>query len=592
MNLNLTPLLTQAYKAFQSGQLDIAQGLAAKVLSIQSNNFDALYLSGVIHGIKGQHDIAAKQLKKAVALKPQHPFAHFNLAKALMEQGRDRDAIDHLKKSLRLEPNNSDAELNLGLCLLKLTDYSESLKHFDRVLKLNPQSIEAMVNKITCLLELHISEEALDLALLTTQLSPQNDTCWAALGSTYFKLKNPSEALASYQKALELDPNNFKYHLNVGKCWIDLEEADNAKAAYLTTLELNPNHVDCLTSLAVIHINQHQFDMASPLLQRAIEKEPEDINSHVNLGILNLINFNFSSGWKESEHRDLKRLLLGGAFDTNRKKQWKPNDTKARLLIWGEQGLGDQVLYSSILHDTSAIVKNIQVGIDERLISLLNRSYPNINFFSAKNRPEESTYDCYLPIASLGQFFRSDVEKFPIPISFLKADENKIFKFKSLLPENKLVCGLSWSSKNNNFSNAKSLSANKITTLLGISDTQFINLQYSPELDDLKILEQYPSTFQTLDSLDPYNDLDSLAAAIMACDVVITISNTTAHISGALGKETLLLLPYGVGKFWYWNEYQGRNLWYPNIKVFQQKIEGDWSHPLAELQKYLEQKIA
>ena len=177
-------------------------------------------------------------------------------------------------------------------------------------------------------------------------------------------------------------------------------------------------------------------------------------------------------------------------------------------------------------------------------------------------------------------------------MSFLKADENKILKFKSLLPEKKLICGLSWSSKNNNFSNAKSLSSNKITALMGISDAQFINLQYSPDQNDLNILEQYPSTFQTLDSLDPYNDLDSLAAAIMACDVVITISNTTAHISGALGKETLLLLPYGVGKFWYWNEYQGRNLWYSNIKVFQQRIEGDWSHPLAELQKYLEQKIA
>jgi len=591
LNLNLTPLLTQAYKAFQSGHLDIAQSMAAKVLSIQSSNFDALYLSGVILGIKGQHDIAAKHLKKAVALAPQHPFVHFNLAKALMEQGRDKEAMGHLQKSLRLEPNNSDAELNLGLCLLNLRNYNESLNHFNQSLKLNPQSIEAMVNKATCLLELQMSEVALDVALMATQLNPQNDTCWAALGAVYFKLNNPPEAISSYQKAIELNSKNFKYHLNVGKCWTDLGKADPAKAAYLRALELNPIHVDCLTSLAVIYINQHQFDMASSLLQRAIENEPEDMNSHVNLGILNLINFNFSSGWKESEHRDLNKVLLGGAFDMNRKKQWKPNDTKARLLIWGEQGLGDQVLYSSMLHDISKIVGNIQVGVDDRLITLLNRSYPRINFISARSRPLESTYDCYLPIASMGQFFRCDIDKFPKPVSFLVADENKILKFRSLLPK-KLICGLSWSSKNNNFSSAKSLKANEITALFVSSNAHFINLQYSPDPCDLKILEKYPSSFQTLDFLDPYNDLDSLAAAIMACDVVITISNTTAHISGALGKETLLLLPYGVGKFWYWNEYQGRNLWYPNIKVFQQKIEGDWSHPLAELQIYLERKIA
>jgi hypothetical protein len=77
----------------------------------------------------------------------------------------------------------------------------------------------------------------------------------------------------------------------------------------------------------------------------------------------------------------------------------------------------------------------------------------------------------------------------------------------------------------------------------------------------------------------------------MACDFVISVSNSTAHLSGALGKETLLLLSHSVGRFWYWNEYEGSNLWYPNIKVFQQKTEGDWSHPLAELKAVLEAKV-
>ena len=277
MNLNLTPLLTQAYKAFQSGQLDIAQGLAAKVLSIQSNNFDALYLSGVIHGIKGQHDIAAKQLKKAVALSPQHPFVHFNLAKALMEQGRDKEAMGHLQKSLRLEPNNSDAELNLGLCLLNLRNYNESLNHFNQALKLNPQSIEAMVNKATCLLELQMSEVALDVALMATQLNPQNDTCWAALGAIYFKLNNPPEAISSYQKAIELNSNNFKYHLNVGKCWTNFAKLFAEERHYLEALtsfnqalELNDNSSEAWGERGVTLNNLRRPEEALTSLMKAL----------------------------------------------------------------------------------------------------------------------------------------------------------------------------------------------------------------------------------------------------------------------------------------------------------------------------------
>jgi ADP-heptose:LPS heptosyltransferase len=160
------------------------------------------------------------------------------------------------------------------------------------------------------------------------------------------------------------------------------------------------------------------------------------------------------------------------------------------------------------------------------------------------------------------------------------------------MPEQKLICGVAWKSKNNSFSDSKSICANQLASLLRLPGTHFINLQYSVDPEDLEVFSHHQSPVYTLEDLDTFNDLDGLAAAIMACDVVITISNTTAHISGALGKETLLLLPHAVGKYWYWNEYQCRNLWYHNIKVFQQRIEGDWSYPLAELQKYLELKIA
>jgi len=591
LNINITPLLTQAYQAFQNGQVDIAESLATKVIGTQPGNFDALYLSGVIHGLKGQHDAAAKALKKAVSLVPQNPFAHYNLAKALMEQGRIRDAADHLKKSIKLEPNNPESELNLGLCFMMQNLFNEALPHLNQATKLKPNFIEAMVNQAICLIELNDIEMALEIAIATTNISPTNDACWSALGAVHFKKNNIVDAIYCYQKAIALDSHNFKHQVNLAKCHDNNGDTDKVIAAFNSALFLNPKNIDCLNSLATIYIRQEKFADALPLLNKALELEPDNSDVHLNLGILHFLKLDLERGWKEYEFRDKNKYLHGGPFQSS-KRQWSPKDTHDRLLIWGEQGIGDQIIYGSMLDDVSKIVSRLRVGVDDRLINLLKRSHPTLDMISIKERPANSTFDSYLPMASLGQYFRNHVTDFPTPKAFLKADDDKVTAFKSQMPKGKLICGISWKSKNNSVAESKSILTRELLPLFKLNGAHFFNLQYLPEQEDLELFFHHQAPVQAFNDLDIFNDLDGLAAAIMACDVVVTVSNSTAHLSGALGKETLLLLSRAVGKFWYWNEYQGRNLWYPNIKVFQQKIEGDWSHPLAELQKYLEQKIA
>jgi hypothetical protein len=353
---------------------------------------------------------------------------------------------------------------------------------------------------------------------------------------------------------------------------------------------LNPTNVDCINSLATIYIRQENFDDALPLLNKALESEPKNCDVQLNLSIFHFLRFDLESGWQQYENRDENKFLLGGPFPAGKRK-WKRTDIQDRLLIWGEQGVGDQIIYASMLEDASKNVNRIQVGIDDRLINLLKRSHPNLGIISIKQRPANSAYDSYLPIASLGQYFRNRVTDFPTPKSFLTADIEKVETFKNQVPKNKLICGVSWQSKNNSVADSKSMPASLLVPIFKLNGTHFMNLQYSADREDLELLAMHQAPIQAFSDLDTFNDLDGLAAAIMVCDVVITVSNTTAHLAGALGKETLLLLSHSVGRFWYWNEYEARNLWYPNIKVFQQKTEGDWSHPLEALQQYLETKV-
>jgi len=91
----------------------------------------------------------------------------------------------------------------------------------------------------------------------------------------------------------------------------------------------------------------------------------------------------------------------------------------------------------------------------------------------------------------------------------------------------------------------------------------------------------------TLNNLDNFNNIYSLSSLINACDIVITISNTTAHIAGALGKKTYLLLSKGKGELWYWLERDKQSLWYPSVKIYQQNIPGSWKEPISLLKSEL-----
>jgi ADP-heptose:LPS heptosyltransferase len=95
----------------------------------------------------------------------------------------------------------------------------------------------------------------------------------------------------------------------------------------------------------------------------------------------------------------------------------------------------------------------------------------------------------------------------------------------------------------------------------------------------------------SLDEIDLFEDVDGALSIISACNIVVTSSNSTAHLAGALGKETLLIVPYSVGRFWYWHAINGKSIWYPSVTVFEQEHQGDWSAPVKAVKQYLESRF-
>ena len=121
------------------------------------------------------------------------------------------------------------------------------------------------------------------------------------------------------------------------------------------------------------------------------------------------------------------------------------------------------------------------------------------------------------------------------------------------------------------------------------SNIDYIDLQYGETIQEKnRIKSQFGTDIISVDFIDKFNDIDGLAALVNACDFIITTSNVTAHIAGALGKKTFLLVPFNQGRIWYWHDSINKSLWYPSVSIYRQTKNGDWTVPIMEIKKDIE----
>jgi len=208
---------------------------------------------------------------------------------------------------------------------------------------------------------------------------------------------------------------------------------------------------------------------------------------------------------------------------------------------------------------------------------LFRRSCPELEFIP-KDMPVESlTYDNYILSGNLGSYFSISKEDFSShPKQYLISNQdlkNKLIK--KIKSSSEFICGVAWKSKNVDVGQDKSLSIDKFLPIFNIPNINFIDLQYGDtEAERQHVLDEYKIEIKKIDEIDNFNDIDCLASLIDVCDFIVTTSNVTAHIAGALGKEVYLILPFSRGKIWYWHKGDEVSLWYPSIKQFSTPKEG------------------
>jgi len=263
-----------------------------------------------------------------------------------------------------------------------------------------------------------------------------------------------------------------------------------------------------------------------------------------------------------------------------------------RLLVWSEQGVGDEVFFASWLGQLQRLSSAVTVAVDARLLPVYRRSFPALTFIDKAAIPPDRDFDCHLPIGSIPHSLL-ELGLTPEPLRecpFLHSDPERVARLRQQLqrPQERL-CGLTWRSTRPEIGAEKSIDLQALLPILRTPGLRFVSLQYGEHRAEIEQLrDQYGIEILQHPEIDNFQDLEGHAALIRACDLIVSVCNATAHLAGAQGVPGYILAPRGKSLIWYWaNRLHARSLWYPTLELFEQTPDLIWDAPVTKIAEIL-----
>jgi tetratricopeptide (TPR) repeat protein len=618
-------LLSHAANLHQLGRLAEAIPLYEKHIQIAPRDADAHNMLGIAYFQSGQPERAADVMVKALALNPSITNGDFNLANILQAAGRHEQACHHYVRALRRTPGDLQSLQNLAVLLSRLGRYEEAVERFRQALALNPKSAETYLGLGVALLATGRMQEAVECYTKALAIRPDYYEAHINLGNAAIADKRYENALDHYRNAIALRSGQAVAYLQLAEALRGLHRREEAVDACKKAFSLDSDNVDIMTILGNELRALDRYEEAAVHHERAVALMPENADLQRNLGVTlatlgqseraiqcydkalalrphpeaaaakalsYLEDGRFAEGWTLWERR--RELKSSYFIDRNYPApRWNGTRLEGTLLVWGEEGLGDQILHASMIPEARKFAGSLVLELEPRLVKLFARSFPNIDVIPMKAELYGGEIQAHCPIGGLGVHLRRSWADFPRrEQGYLRADVELAHKLRArLATDGRKLIGLSWRSLHREWGKNKTAKLSDFEMILRWPNVRFVDLQYGEARDERSALGQTGIELVHLDDVDNTNDIDALAALITACDAVVTVSNTTAHLAGALGKPVWLLVPFGQGRFWYWFKDRKDSPWYPHMRIYRQLREQSWADLVSSIEKDLSEFI-
>ncbi|HWY66029.1 MAG TPA: tetratricopeptide repeat protein [Rhizomicrobium sp.] len=505
----------------------------------------------------GQWALAATEVDS------ENPKAYHVLAMALERMGHLHKALVTYERAHELDPEDPELLINLGLTAWNLKLNEGAIRMFQLYVALCPESPLGYNNLGSCLADMGEVEQAIEVLRTAIFRMPEEAILWNSLATVLAEHSRADESLVFYEEAARLAPGFARAYHNLGFAYQHLSQLDKALVSYDKALEL--------------------------VVDPAERIETRHSRSICLIGLGQV-----EEGFREYEIRNNERFrcYFHHMIDAPR---WRGEDVRGKkLLLVGEQGLGDEIMFSNILPDAQAAVGDdgkLQICVDARLVPLYQRSFPKAEvgtyddrtlidkdgnkglrlmpFASKQNKP-----DCWAPMGSALQYYRKSVADFPRK-AFLVPDPARVAEFKNklaALPGKKV--GICWRSMLLTGKRAQYFSPmDAWGDVLQTPGITFVSLQYGDSAPGIaRAKEKFGVTIHQMEGLDLKDDIDGTAALCQALDLVVSAPTAAAHTAASVGAP-VWYLSVGLG----WPQLGTAEMpWYANTKVYWPEKFGDW----------------
>lgn len=537
-----------------------------------------------------------------------HPFfmsINKQLLKAqqFLRTGSYLKAIEILDKYLKNSPTDHSGLMLRGEAFLRNEQFELALIDYAKIVESDNKNILALNNFSLALIRCNKPNEAKEIIQYIHELDPDNFGGFINLGKIHQTLGEYQDAVNSAMRAIQIDPKSSLAYLNLGTAIGALGHTESAKQAFLMSIFLDYENVAAKINIAQVEDKAGNYSEAILMYENILNLknitplESDLVKYYLSYSYLCI--GQLEKGWNLYDH-GFSRLLPFGASRSPRKfnqPQWNGNFAESKtILIWREQGLGDEILFSSCLNDVHDLDLNIILECDPRLIDIFQRTYPKFtvrresfqdNFYSPHN-----DFELNIAIGSLPKYFRNNIRDFERQPTIWKPLPECVNVIRGKLQpyRNKTLIGICWRSsllsvdRNLHYTVLRDWEA-----LLCNPSYQFVNLLHGDCEAEISEVEQlFGINILRWTEIDLKNDLEMVLAIVAELDCVVSIGSAVSVIAAAAGVNTLVLLQ----KSWVLLGHPGKYHWFPNVKPFVADVNEHVGINIKKLDSYLVKKTS
>jgi tetratricopeptide (TPR) repeat protein len=508
----------------------------------------------------------------------------------LLASGSPQQALNAYQAAIDGEDDCTAGHVGQARAYVALNRIEDACDSLEIALAIDPDCVAALQLLAQLRSEAGCGDEAVALLERAVAIAPGRADLHFERGLALNRTGRVQDAAQAYREAMDRDPLNPGPRVNLGLiCLQQFGDPLAAEKHFRDALQVEPGHVAAIANLGLALQDQRRYDEAIALYREGLREHPGHVELCWNEGLAHLSVGDYERGWPGYE---LRFMRSGGRkLDRFPYSEWDGQPVPhAGVLVLGEQGIGDEIMFASCLPDMRAKVGRVVLECAPRLEKLFARSFDGI----AVHGKERGTAIDWLrqypdlkvktAIGSLPRFLRNSPDAFPARRGYLVADPERVELFRHRLRAAGagLNVGISWRGGTAGTRGLlRSFDLEHLQPLLAVPNARFFSLQHAIRVDERE--QARAAGVVVWDGTS--DDLDDTAALVSALDLTITVANTNAHLAGALGRPAWVLL--NATPDWRWLQTGERSPWYPSLQLFRSQSNARWAAVIDALAQRL-----